>query len=147
MLSFTQRYGKGRGRGGGMSLRQLEFYFDASLSLSLLLSFSLRLIVHLLFLLHLKELLFIQMEYQTTLPFSLCLQLFILRISIVIPFLRRQREILKVIAVICNQFNTKCPNVHSYFLRYEGVICAIKGYQKKLCLKVKENFVIEDAPV
>ena len=44
-------------------------------------------------------------------------------------------------------FNTKFSNVHSEILRHEGVICAIKDYQKKLCIEVKENFVIEDAPL
>ena len=42
----------------------------------------------------------------------------------------------------CKELNTEFRNVYSDFLLYEGVICAIMSYQKKLCLKVKENLVI-----
>ena len=44
-----------------------------------------------------------------------------------------------------NEFKAKCPNVRTDFLLYEGILTAVKCYQRRLGLDVKENFVIGDA--
>ena len=44
-----------------------------------------------------------------------------------------------------NEFKAKFPNVKSYFLLYEEILTAVKCYQRRLGLDVKENFVIGDA--
>ena len=44
-----------------------------------------------------------------------------------------------------NEFKAKFPNVRTDFLLYEGILTAVKCYQRRLGLAVKENFVIGDA--
>ena len=44
-----------------------------------------------------------------------------------------------------NEFKAKFPNVKSYFLLYEEILTAVKCYQRRLGLDVKDNFVIGDA--
>ena len=44
-----------------------------------------------------------------------------------------------------NEFKAKFPNVRTDFLLYEGILTAVKCYQRRLGLDVKENFVIGDA--
>ena len=44
-----------------------------------------------------------------------------------------------------NAFRTRVPNARADFLLYEGVSSAIRGYQRKLGLGVKENFVVGDS--
>ena len=43
------------------------------------------------------------------------------------------------------EFKAKFPNVRTDFLLYEGILTAVKCYQRRLGLDVKENFVIGDA--
>ena len=44
-----------------------------------------------------------------------------------------------------NEFKAKFPNVRTDFLLYEGILTAVKCYQRRFGLAVKENFVIGDA--
>ena len=51
-----------------------------------------------------------------------------------------------------NEFKAKFPNVRTdffffffFFFLYEGILTAVKCYQRRLGLDVKENFVIGDA--
>ena len=44
-----------------------------------------------------------------------------------------------------NEFKAKVPNVRTDSLLYEGILTAVKCYQRRLGLAVKENFVIGDA--
>ena len=46
-----------------------------------------------------------------------------------------------------NEFKAKFPNVKTDFLLYGGILTAIKRYNRRLRLEVKENFVIGDASV
>ena len=39
-----------------------------------------------------------------------------------------------------NEFKAKFPNVRTDFLLYEGILTAVKCYQRRLGLAVKENF-------
>ena len=43
-----------------------------------------------------------------------------------------------------NEFKAKFPNVRTDFLLYEGILTAVKCYQRRLGLAVKENFVTGD---
>ena len=45
-----------------------------------------------------------------------------------------------------NEFKAKFPNVKTdFFGLFEGIMTAVKCYQRRLGLDVKENFVIGDA--
>ena len=46
-----------------------------------------------------------------------------------------------------NAFRTRVPNAKAGFLLYEGVLSAIRGYQRQLGLDVEENFVADDSRV
>ena len=46
-----------------------------------------------------------------------------------------------------NAFRTRFPNAKTDFMLYEGVLSAIRGYQRKLGLDVEENFVVGDSRV
>ena len=43
-----------------------------------------------------------------------------------------------------NEFKAKFPNVRTDFLLYDGILTAVKYYQRRLGLDVKENFLIGD---
>ena len=44
-----------------------------------------------------------------------------------------------------NAFRTRFPNAKADFLLYEGVLSAIRDYQRKLGLDVEENFAVGDS--
>ena len=46
-----------------------------------------------------------------------------------------------------NKFKAKFHNVNSDYLLYEGVLSAIKCYQKKLGIEWKNDFAVDNAPV